>query len=195
LLKLFEGARLDLAYTLPSHAELGGEIFERHGIVGEATRLDNAALTRIEYTERADQRVVADREFLRLGKRVFRIVLVVDRPILPLAIAVVSQGSKIRVLKTSPSRLHAFDHLAAPVEVAAIFPLVAWIERQGSRQRFLGTRYDARLPLLLGKAIVVLVEEIIPHAGCMRQQHPGRYVALGHAETRFAVRSRRPRRR
>src|SRR5208283_3166090 len=74
------------------------------------------------------------------------------------------------------------DHLTAPVEVAAVLPLLARIEQQWGHQRRLGRGDDARLTLLLREAIVVLVEEIVAHAGRVQQQHAGGDVALGRAQ-------------
>jgi hypothetical protein len=48
-----------------------------------------------------------------------------------------------------------FDHLTAPVYIAAVLPLVARIEHQ----RRLGRGDDARLAFLLRKAVVRLVKE------------------------------------
>src|SRR5256885_1260326 len=44
LLHLLEGAHLDLAHALAGHAELLGQLLERDRIVGQPTRLEDAAL-------------------------------------------------------------------------------------------------------------------------------------------------------
>ena len=59
LLHLLEGAHLDLADALARHAELGGEVLQRHRVVGEPAGLEDATLARIEHAHRAVQRVAA----------------------------------------------------------------------------------------------------------------------------------------
>ena len=80
------------------------------------------------------------------------------------------------------------DHLAAPVDVAAVLPLVARIEQQRRHQRRLRRGDNARLALLLREPVVVLVEEVVAQASRVQQQHAGGDVALGRAQLRFALR-------
>src|SRR3712207_929632 len=51
LLDLLEGAHLDLAHALARDAELGGELLEGDRIVGQAARLEDAPLARVEHAE------------------------------------------------------------------------------------------------------------------------------------------------
>src|SRR3954471_16362922 len=56
-LHLLEGADLDLADALARHAELGSKVFQRHRLIGEAARLEDAAFARVEYAHGAVQGV------------------------------------------------------------------------------------------------------------------------------------------
>ena len=59
---------------------------------------------------------------------------------------------------------------------------VAGIEQKGRVERRLRRREHARLPALLGEAVVVLVEEVVAEARGVQQQHPGGDVAPGRAQ-------------
>src|SRR2546428_13489447 len=59
LLHLLEGAHLDLAHALARDAEFVGEILERDRVVGEAPRLEDAALALVEHGERLAERLAA----------------------------------------------------------------------------------------------------------------------------------------
>jgi len=47
-LHLFEGADLDLAYTLARHTKFVGQLSKRDRVVGQASALENAPLARVE---------------------------------------------------------------------------------------------------------------------------------------------------
>jgi hypothetical protein len=53
ILYFLEGAHFDLAHALVGDAELLGQVFERNGLVGEMTGLENAARAIIEHDERS----------------------------------------------------------------------------------------------------------------------------------------------
>src|SRR3954469_22502283 len=65
-LHLLEGADLDLPHTLARHAELGGQVFQRHRIFRQTPRLEDAAFARVEHTHGAVQRLAAMIELLVL---------------------------------------------------------------------------------------------------------------------------------
>ena len=79
------------------------------------------------------------------------------------------------------------DDLAAPIHVGAVFPALAGIEQQRCHQRGLGRRDDARLPLLLRKAVVGVIDEIVAEACTMDHQHAGGDVALRRTEAWLAL--------
>ena len=81
----------------------------------------------------------------------------------------------------------ALDDLAAPVNVAAIFPFVAGIEQQRRHQGCLRAGDHARLTALLREAEVTGVEEVVAEAGRMQHQHAGGDVALRRPQLRLAV--------
>ena len=81
-----------------------------------------------------------------------------------------------------PLARYAFDDLARPINVAAIFPALARIKQQRRLKRGARCGDDARLAMLLGKAIVSRVEEIVAKARDVQQQHPRRHIALGRTQ-------------
>ena len=94
-----------------------------------------------------------------------------------------SSGAKMRSAMTSPSRL--------PVMPSTTWPTQSMLEpyshsspgsnRRGVERR-LRRREHARLPALLGEAVVVLVEEVVAEARGVQEQHPGGDVAPGRAQ-------------
>src|SRR5687767_9197382 len=68
LLHLLEGAHFDLAHAFARDAELGGEVLERHRVLGEAARLEDAPLTIVEHGERVGERQPAVVGLLALGE-------------------------------------------------------------------------------------------------------------------------------
>ena len=70
------------------------------------------------------------------------------------------------------------NHLAAPVDVAAIFPFVAGIEEQRRHEGRLRAGDYTRLAVLLRQAKVVGVEEVVAEAGRVQHQHAGGDVPL-----------------
>src|SRR4051794_16162760 len=70
-LHLLEGADLDLADALARHAELGSKVFQRHRLIGEAARLEDAAFARVEHAHGAVQGVTAGVILPLLGPHCF----------------------------------------------------------------------------------------------------------------------------
>src|SRR5215472_18344510 len=56
---LLEGAHLDLTHALARDAELHRQILERHRIIGELARLEDAPLALAEHGERLAERLLA----------------------------------------------------------------------------------------------------------------------------------------
>ena len=69
VLHLLEGAHLDLAHTLAADAELGRQLFQRHRLLGEATRLEDAPLTVVEDVKSAGEHAAAVFELVLLNRR------------------------------------------------------------------------------------------------------------------------------
>ena len=69
LLYLLEGTHAYLAHALARDAELGGEVLERHRLVGEPARLEDAPLALVEHGERRGERLAAVIELLARGER------------------------------------------------------------------------------------------------------------------------------
>src|SRR6516164_11652033 len=84
-LHLLEGADLDLAHALPRYAELGREIFQRHRLVGEPPRLEDAAFSRVEHLDCTAQCLAAMIELLAIGHQRFLARRGIDQPVLPFA--------------------------------------------------------------------------------------------------------------
>src|ERR1700719_4237573 len=63
-LHLLEGTHLDLPHALARDAELHRQILERHRIIGELARLEDAPLALAEHRERLAQRLPAVVRFL-----------------------------------------------------------------------------------------------------------------------------------
>src|ERR1700720_2939828 len=63
-LRLLEGAHLDLTHALARDAELHRQILERHRIIGELARLEDAPLALAEHGERLAKRLLAILRFL-----------------------------------------------------------------------------------------------------------------------------------
>ena len=85
LLHLFERAHLDLPYALARNVELGRQVLQRHRIVGETPRLEDAALAIVEHAQRIGQRLVAVIAFLAFSEDALLARAFVDQPILPFA--------------------------------------------------------------------------------------------------------------
>ena len=104
------------------------------------------------------------------------------------AVLAMPSGAKIRSLHhlAQPLAGDAFDHLAGPVDVAAIFPIVAGIEQERRPERRLRGGDDAGLAVLLGQAVVLLVEEVVAEAGGVQEQHAGGDGALGRPQPGLA---------
>src|SRR5438270_12622146 len=82
-LYLLESTDLDLPHTFARHAEFGGEVFQRHRLLGQTPRLEDAAFPRIEHADGAVQRLAAMIKFLVLGHDGFLVGRGIDQPILP----------------------------------------------------------------------------------------------------------------
>src|SRR6266516_5067176 len=66
-LHLLESADLDLPHAFARHAEFGGEVFQRHRLLRQAPRLEDAAFPGVEHADGAVQRLAAMVELLVLG--------------------------------------------------------------------------------------------------------------------------------
>ena len=104
------------------------------------------------------------------------------------AVLAMPSGAKIRSLHhlAQPLAGDAFDDLAGPVDVAAIFPIVAGIEQERCPERRLRGGDDAGLAVFLGQAVVLLVEEVVAEAGRVQEQHAGGDGALGRPQPGLA---------
>src|SRR2546428_10073794 len=84
-LHLLEGTHLDLAHALARDAELHRQILERHRIIGELARLEDAPLALAEHRERLAKRLPAVVRFLVFDEPRLLIGDLVDEPVLPFA--------------------------------------------------------------------------------------------------------------
>ena len=108
---------------------------------------------------------------------------------------VIDEGGVLHAERLEDALLHdfaqplaadAFDDLAAPVDVRAVFPFVARIEKERRVDGGLRCGDHRGLAVFLGEAVVGLVEEIVAEAGRVQHQHAGGDIALGRAELRIA---------
>ena len=97
------------------------------------------------------------------------------------AVLAMPSGAKIRSLHhlAQPLASDALDHLARPVDVAAILPVLAGVEQQRRAQGGLRGGDHAGLAVLLRQAVVALAEEVVAEARGVQQEHARGHVALG----------------
>ena len=81
----------------------------------------------------------------------------------------------------------ALHHLAAPVEVGAVFPALAGIEQQRRHQRRFRRLDHTGLALFLGQPLVGFVAELVTEAGGVQQQHTGGDRPRRRAQARLPV--------
>src|SRR5262249_21747984 len=85
LLHLLDSADFDRTHALARHAELFRELLERDRLLGEAPRLEDAALAIVQDAESALQRRTAIVHFLVRDEGGLLVIALVNEPILPLA--------------------------------------------------------------------------------------------------------------